>query len=256
MPEIDIEVSPDLKKLFDLEPCEAIRLPSAQKLTVRLPVGGQIQAFPDVSKGVPNDCSMTLNLMLQIAPFLASTACLFKVLALIDPLIDVVKALGPPPNSIKLENAIPKFIKAAAALEPCIAFQLGVPSFIRDLLCLIIKVLNCLLGQSKSLLAIMSGITLQLSTAEAEGNTALVDALTCAKENAELQGQHLTKAIESIGVILKLVEPLMGIVGVGPFQLPTNGGQSDIQGLQQLVKTIQGFKGTLQIAADTLGGCE
>ena len=34
---------------------------------------------------------MTFSLMLQIAPFLASTECLFKVLALIGPLMDVVK---------------------------------------------------------------------------------------------------------------------------------------------------------------------
>src|SRR5260370_35369106 len=94
MADIDINVSPDLKKLFDLEPCEMIRLPSPKKLTVQLPVGGApIQAFSDISKGVPNDCAMTLNLMLKIAPFLASTACLFKGLALIGPVVVEVKAV-------------------------------------------------------------------------------------------------------------------------------------------------------------------
>lgn len=257
MADIDIKVSPDLKKLFGLEPCEMIKLPSPKKLTVQLPVGGaKIQAFSDISKGVPNDCALTLNLMVQIAPFLAASACLFKVLALIEPLIDVIKALGPPPDPIKLGKAIPKFIKAAADLAPCIAFPAGVPFFIRDLLCLIIKVLNCLLGQLKSLLSIMSGITLELSTAEADGNTALVDALKCAKENAELQGQHLTQAIEPIGVILKLVEPLMGIAGMSPIQLPAISSESDFEAMQDLLKTLQGIIGTLQIAADALGGCE
>jgi hypothetical protein len=256
MADIDIKVSPDLKKLFGLEPCEMIKLPSPKKLTVQLPVGGaRIQAFSDISKGVPNDCSMTLNLMVQIAPFLAASACLFKVLALIEPLVDIIKALASL-NPIKIAKALPKFIKAAADLAPCIAFPAGVPFFIRDLLCLIIKVLNCLLGQLKSLLAIMSGISLQLSIAEADGNTDLVDALNCAKENAELQGKHLTQAIEPIGVILKLVEPLMGIAGISPIQLPTIGSQSDIQGMQDLLKTLQGIIGTLQIAADALGGCE
>ena len=256
MADIDIKVSPDLKKLFGLEPCEVIKLPSPKKLTVQLPVGGaKIQAFSDISKGVPNDCSMTLNLMVQLAPFLAASACLFKVLALIEPLMDVIKAVAPP-DPIKLAKAMPKLLKAAADLAPCIAFPAGVPFFIRDLLCLTIKVLNCLLGQLKSLLAIMSGISLQLSTAEADGNTELVDALNCAKENAELQGQHLTQAIEPIGVILKLVGPLMGMAGMSPIQLPTIGSQSDIQGLQDLLKTLQGIIGTLQIAADALGGCE
>lgn len=254
MADIDIKVSPDLKKLFGLEPCEMIKLPSPKKLTIQLPVGGaKIQAFSDISKGVPNDCSLTLNLMVQLAPFLAASACLFKVLALIEPLVGVIKAV---PNPVDLAKTVPKFLKAAADLAPCIAFPVGVPFFIRDILCLIIKVLNCLLGQLKSLLAIMNGITLQLSTAEAEGNTALVDALKCAKENAELQGQHLTQAIEPIGVILQLVGPLLGIAGVGPFQLPAVGSKSDFDAMQQLVKTIQGFIGTLQIAADALGGCD
>jgi hypothetical protein len=256
MADIDIKVSPDLKKLFGLEPCEMIKLPSPKKLTVQLPVGGaKIQAFSDISKGVPNDCSLTLNLMLQIAPFLAASACLFKVLALIEPLMDVIKAVAPP-DPIKLAKAMPKLLKAAADLAPCIAFPLGIPFFIRDLLCLIIKVLNCLLGQLKSLLAIMSGITLQLSIAEADGNTDLLDALNCAKENAELQGAHLTQSIEPIGLILKAVGPLMGMAGIPEITLPTIGSGSDLQAMQQLVQTIQGIVGTLQIAADALGGCE
>jgi hypothetical protein len=256
MADIDIKVSPDLKKLFGLEPCEMIKLPSPKKLTVQLPVGGaRIQAFSDISKGVPNDCSMTLNLMVQIAPFLAASACLFKVLALIEPLVDIIKALATL-NPIKIAKALPKFIKAAADLAPCIAFPIGVPFFIRDLLCLIIKVLNCLLGQLKSLMAIMNGISLQLSIAEADGNTDLVDALNCAKENAELQGKHLTQAIEPIGVILKLVGPLMGIAGIGPIEIKPVSSQAGVEGMQALMKTIQGIIGTLQIAADALGGCE
>jgi hypothetical protein len=254
MADIDIKVSPDLKKLFGLEPCQMIKLPSPKKLTVQLPVGGAtLQAFSDISKGVPNDCSLTLNLMVQIAPFLAASACLFKVLALIEPLVGVIKAI---PNPVDLAKTVPKFLKAAADLAPCIAFPVGIPFFIRDLLCLIIKVLNCLLGQLKSLLAIMSGISLQLSVAESDGNTDLLDALNCAKENAELQGAHLTQAIEPIGLILKAVGPLMGIAGIPEIKLPTIGSGSDLQAMQQLVQTIQGIVGTLQIAADALGGCE
>lgn len=255
MPSIDIKVAPDLKELFQLAPCEVIKLPSPKKLKVTLPVGGEFTAFSDISKGVPNDCSLTLNLMVQIAPFLASTACLFKLLGLIEPGIDLLKALNPP-NPIKLAKAVPKVLKAAVALAPCIAFPASIPYFIRDLLCLIIKVLKCLLGQLKSLLAIMSGITLQLSVAEADGNTELLDALNCAKENAELQGAHLTQSIEPIGLILKAVGPLMGIAGISPIQLPTIGSGSDLQAMQQLVQTLQGIVGTLQIAADALGGCD
>ena len=44
---------------------------------------------------------MIFNLMLQIAPFLAATECLFKLLALIALLIDVIKGItGPTPLNL------------------------------------------------------------------------------------------------------------------------------------------------------------
>lgn len=257
MPNIDIPLPVDMKKLFDLPPCDDIKLPSPSPLKIALPTGGSINALTDISKGIPTDCSMIFNLMLQISPFLAATECLFKLLALIAPLIDVVKALGPPPDPIKLGSAIPKFVKAAADLAPCLLVVTGAPliPFLRDLLCLIIKALNCFLGQMKTLLGIMRGLTLQLDAASASGNTELQRTLECAQDNAATSAQHLTKSIEPIGVILKLAAPLMGLAGVGPIEIPTIGSETDIATLEETVRTLQGVVGTLQIAADALGGC-
>ena len=258
MPDIDIPVSVDVKQLFELPACSVIKLPAPKPLKLQLPTGGSVQAFADISKGIPTDCSMTLNLMLQIAPFLAATECLFKLLGLIAPLIDIIKAIGPPPDPIKIGRALPKFIKAAEKLAPCLLVVTGatLPPFIKDLLCLILKALKCLHSQMKSILAIMSGISLQLRVAERDGNTELLDTLKCAKENAELQAQHLTAAVEPIGVILELVAPLMELGGMPPIKLPGVGSQTDIQSLQQFLQTIQGVIGTLTIITDALGGCD
>ncbi|HEY6659989.1 MAG TPA: hypothetical protein VI031_02560, partial [Pyrinomonadaceae bacterium] len=87
------------------------------------------------------------------------------------------------------------------------------------------------------------------------GNTELQRTLECAKENAANSADHLTKSIEPIGVILKLAAPLMGIAGVGPIELPSVGSETDVESLEELVKTMQGVVGTLTIAADALGGC-
>lgn len=257
MPNIDIPLPVDLKALFDLPPCDDIKLPSPSPLKITLPTGGSINALTDISKGIPTDCSMIFNLMLQISPFLAATECLFKLLGLIAPLIDVVKGLGPPPDPIKLGSAIPKFLKAAADLAPCLLVVTGAPliPFLRDLLCLIIKALNCFLGQMKTLLGIMKGITLQLDLATASGNTELQRTLQCAQDNAAISAEHLTKSIEPIGVILKLASPLMGLAGVGPIELPSIGSDTDLAALEETVRTLQGVVGTLQIAADALGGC-
>lgn len=257
MPNIDIELSADLKKLFELPPCEDLKLPSPSPLKVTLPTGGSINALTDISKGIPNDCSMIFNLMLQLAPFMAATECLFKLLALIAPLIDVVKGLGPPPDPIKLGQAIPKFLKAAADLAPCLLVVTGAPliPFIRDLLCLIIKALNCFVHQLESILGVMSGLTLDLSNAISSGNTELQRTLECAQENAAIAADHLTKSVEPIGVILKMAGPLMGLAGVPAVELPALGSETDVESLEETIKTMKQVIGTLQIAVDAIGGC-
>ncbi len=254
MPNIDIPISLDLKELLELPPCDDLKLPSPSPLKITLPTGGSINALTDISKGIPTDCSMIFNLMLQIGPFLAATECLFKLLGLIAPLIDVVKGLGPPPDPIKLGGAIPKFLKAAEEVMPCVLVVSGAPllPFLKDLICLIIKALKCLLGQLKTLLGIMKGITLQLDLAAASGNTELQRTLQCAQDNAATSAEHLTKSIEPIGVILKLASPLMGLAGVGPIELPTIGSETDVESHAELVKTLQGVVGTLQIVAEVI----
>jgi|ERR1043165_635529 hypothetical protein len=257
MPNIDIDISADLRQLFDLPPCEDLKLPSPSPLKVTLPTGGSINALADISKGIPNDCSMIFNLMLQLAPFMAATECLFKLLGLIAPLIDVVKALGPPPDPFKLGSAIPKFLKAAADLAPCLLVVTGAPliPFLRDLLCLIIKALNCFVHQMESILGVLSGLSLDLNNAIASGNTELQRTLECAQENAAIAADHLTKSIEPIGAILKLASPLMGLAGIAPIELPAIGSDTDVAALENVVKTMKNVIGTMQIAADALGGC-
>jgi hypothetical protein len=182
---------------------------------------------------------------------------LFKLLALIAPLIDVVKGLGPPPDPIKLGQAIPKFLKAAADLAPCLLVVTGAPliPFIRDLLCLIIKALNCFVDQLESILGVMSGLTLDLSNAISSGNTELQRTLECAQENAAIAADHLTKSVEPIGVILKMAGPLMGLAGVPAIELPTLGSETDVESLEETIKTMKQVIGTLQIAVDAIGGC-
>lgn len=257
MPEIDIPLKPDVRALFDIPPCEMVKLPMPSPMKVQLPTGASLKAFTDISKGIPTDCAMTFNLLVQLAPLLASMECLIKILKLIKPLIDVVGGIGPPPDAIKLGKAIPEFMKAAADLVPCLLIPTpaNIIPFIRDLLCLILKVLHCFLGQLKSILGVMSGLKLQLDLAAASGNVELQNSLQCAQENAELSAKHLTTAIEPIGVILDLIGPLMGIAGVQAIKLPQFGSDADLAALNQTVQTLQTVVSTIQVAADALGGC-
>jgi hypothetical protein len=258
MASLDIAVEADLQTALDLPPCEEITLPKPAPLKVRLPSGGNIQAFSDLSKGIPTDCSMTFNLMLQVAPLLANLDCLLKILKLIKPLIDVVKSLGPPPDPIKLPKAIVDFVKAAEELIPCLLIPTpaSILPFLKDLLCLILKTLKCLLEQLKTLSGLMHGLSLQLTMAHSEGNTDLIKALECAQNNAATQAQHFSASIEPIGVVLDLMGSLFGIVGIEPIKLPEIGSASDAAALDNIVQTLQGVTATIQVVVDALPGPE
>ncbi len=250
MPELDIEVSPDLAKLFELPECTEIKLPDPGSVSIQLPTGGSIKAIADLSKGIPTDCSLSFSLMVQLAPLLASMECIVKILNLLKPLIDVIKGLPMPPV-----KAIQEFVKAAVDLAPCLLIPTpaAIIPFVRDILCLVLKMLKCFLGQMKTVIGAMQGLSLQIQTAG--DNPELLASLQCAQDNAATSAGQLTKAIEPIGVILDLVGPFMGIAGVEPIQLPQLGSDTDLETLNQTVETMQGVVGTIQIVVDTLGGC-
>jgi len=257
MSSIDIAVDADLAAMFNLPSCADLSLPPPSSMSVMLPTGGTLKAFADISKGIPNDCSMTFSLMLQIAPFLAMSDCLLKILGLLKPLIDVVKSLGPPPDPIKLPAAIEDFVKAAVALAPCLLVPtpLAIIPFIRDLLCLILRILTCFLQQLKSIIGLLEGLEIQLSFAQSTGNLDLINTIQCAQGNANTQAQHLMASLEPVGVLLDLAGTMFQIAGIPPISLPGPGSQSDIASLNTLVKTVQEVVSVITIATDALGGC-
>jgi hypothetical protein len=252
MPNIDIPVDADLRKVFNLPPCSEISIPLPQPLKVQLPTGGSISAFADISKGIPTDCSLTFSLLLQLAPFLAATECLIKVLKLLKPLIEVIKGLPTPSPALLVE-----FAQAANDLLPCLLVPTpaNIIPFIRDLLCLLLRVLNCFLGQMKSLLAVMEGLQLKLSFAQQSGNLELANTIQCAQANANAQAQHLTSSLEPVGVLLELASALFDIAGVPTIKLPAMGSQTDLASLNAFVQAVQEVTAVIQVAADALGGC-
>ena len=103
MPKIDITLPDELAQALAQPMCVDLSLPKPQKLKVQLPSGGTLQAFTDVSKGIPTDCTLTFSLLLQLAPLLASMDCLLKILKLLKPLIDAVTS--PPPTPAMSRDA-------------------------------------------------------------------------------------------------------------------------------------------------------
>src|SRR5262249_44886010 len=190
-----------------------------------------------------------------LGPIMASIECLIKVLKLIKPLMDVIKAV-PSLDVPKLLQVVPDFIKAAEDVLPCVAqVQLGIPMFVRDLLLLIAKVLHCIGGQFKSIAGLMGGIQISTATAQQNGNGELLAQLQCAQENASNQAAAMMSSIEPIAAILSLAEPFLGIAGVNPIVLPTGGSAQDAHGLETTADTLLQISQTLITVAEALPGC-
>jgi len=250
----DAKVALDWQKLFGLPACEEIKLPAPKPLKIQLPTGGSFQGLADISKGIPNDCTFSFNLLLQLGPLLASMECLLKVLKLLKPLIDVINGLPMPPV-----KAVQEFAKAAVDLAPCLLVPTpaSMIPFVRDVLCLILKLLKCFLGQLKSLLALMSGLALDLNAARQAGDVGLQKMLECAQENAATSMQHTMNSVQPLAVLLDLLGPFLGIAGVEPIQLQIPGvsDPSNLEAMNGVIQSLNGVVATLQIVVDALGGC-
>ena len=90
---IDVPLPDSVKKYLAQPHCADIALPKPGKAEVCLPLGGRLQGMVDATKGIPDDCSLTFSLLLQLGPIMASIECLIKVLKLEGQIFDAIANL-------------------------------------------------------------------------------------------------------------------------------------------------------------------
>jgi hypothetical protein len=253
MANVDIPVPADLKEALSAPKCIDLSLPEPKKISISLPSGGSLSSLSNAGQNIPNDCSLTFSLMLQIAPLMGSMDCILKILKLLKPLSDAVTS--PPPSP----GLISDIAKAVADLTPCFLMltPAGMIPFVRDIICLVLRILNCLIGQLKTALDFLSGVAIKLENEQAGGNPDpdLIASLECAQTNVLTSVGHLMQSIEPVQVILDLAAPFMSIAGVGAIQMPALGSAADTEALNQVLTTLEQVVGTLQQIVDGLGGC-
>ncbi len=249
---IDIPLPPELEQYLSQPVC--IPLPEPGKVEINLPMGGTLKGVTDITKGIPDDCTLSFSLVLQLAPFLANLDCLFKIIKVLEPMIKVVTAL---PNAVEAGQQVPKLLEAVPPLAECISkfIGTGIPLFVRDLLCLIIKLLSCIIGQFKSIMNVMGGLAIQMQSAQAAGNTELLAALECSQKNAQISAQHMVSAVEPIMLLLTMAEPFLGMAGVDPIKIPAIASPDDLEKMQETVNTLDELVKTLKLASEAVGGC-
>lgn len=251
---IDIPLPPELEQYLGQPACIPLPKPASVELT--LPTGGKLKGIADISKGIPDECTLSFSLLLQLAPLLGGIECLVRLLKLVKPLVDIVNGLTEFPPSPPA-RAVADFARAAEELAPCFALPtpLAMVPFVRDIFCLMIKLLSCVIGQLRSIIEVLGGLTLQIQPARVAGNAELLAALECAQQNAQTSAQHIVSAIDPILAVLALAEPFLGIAGVNPIAIPAIAMPEDTAQIRQTVDTLEELVQTLKLAAESLGGC-
>lgn len=251
MPNIDIPIPDDLQELLAAPKCIDLSFPPPKKMTVTLPGGGRIMALHDLGKAIPTDCSLTFSLMLQIMPFMANMECIVRILKLVKLLSDAITSLPPTPKLLMdIADAVKDLAECFVAITPA-----GMIPFVRDILCLILALLRCLIGQLKTLAELMAGLEIQVQIADLSGNKELLATLGCAQENSLTAMKHLMNGFGPIGVVMELMETFMGIAGIEAIKLPALGDAESAEELAEVITTLEEVVATIQQVVDALGGC-
>jgi hypothetical protein len=248
---VQVPIPEELQEFLRTPRCAEIALPEPAKVSLKLPTGSEIKGIGDITQGIPTSCSLNFSLLLQLGPILANLECFIRVLKLIKPLIDIVKGLPFPPV-----KAIKDFAVAAEQVAECIVSlttPLGMIPFVKDILCLIIRILRCLLDQMKSLVALMEKLSLAMIAAD--GNATEQALIQCAMDNAQRSANAQLQAVEPVMVLLQIAAPIFEIAQVGPIEIPTMGGVEGFDEMKTFISGIEGFVETLELLAEPLGGC-
>jgi hypothetical protein len=251
MANVDIPIPEGLREALTAPACADLSLPPPQRLSVMLPSGAALTALANAGQNIPNDCSLTFSLMMQIMPLLGSMECVLKILKLLKPLSDAVTKFPPSPALIK------DIGEAVVDLAPCFLMltPAGMIPFVRDVLCLVLKVLSCLIGQLRTFSEFLRGISLHLVDARRQGNLELIATLECAQQNAMSAMAHSMQGIEPITALMDLAGPFLSIAGVSAIKMPALGSVEDQEALDKAINTLDDVVSTVRKIVDSLGGC-
>jgi hypothetical protein len=220
--------------------------------TLRLPGGGSLTAVADFPRSLPDQCQVSMRMLLQLGPFLGAMECVIRILKFCEWLIDFVKAVpSVPTNPTKIIKLLGKLPPIAKDLLGCITAwtPVGYCAFIKDVLVMIIDFLRCVVELLKSIAT--QKLEIAVSMGDAQGNPELLEALQLAQDNADKMGLHAVNSCGPVFALLGTVGSFMSALGVGAIKVPSiddlTGGDAAaaLQPLEDLVDTLSAIADAL-----------
>jgi hypothetical protein len=200
----------------------------------------ELKGLLDFSQGAPRDCTLSINLMLQLAPLLASMTCLLKILAVIKALEDTVNSGFTKTGDLLVK--IGELSKCFIALTP---FNIAIT--VKGVLELIITFVTCFLEQLESLMTFQASIDLNT----AAGNPVLHASLECARDNAQISLDNLMLSLGAIQPLLDMTTSVADIIGLN-LKLPALSAISVQKDHAQAITTLKRATATMRDAISSL----
>lgn len=222
-------------------PCT--KLPKIPKVpSINILGMAELKGMLDFSVGTPRDCTLAINLMVQLAPLLASMTCLLRILAVIKALESTVKSGFTKTGD--LLDAIGKLVTCFGALNP-----VSIAITIKGVLELVINFLGCFLEQLDSLIKFQASIDLDA----AEGNPTLRLSLECARDNAKTSVDNLMLSLQTIQPLLNMTTSLAGVGGFD-LKLPALSDLSVQEDQTEVIKSLNQSVTKMREAINALPG--
>lgn len=219
-------------------PLDEISIPS-----IKFPAGAELKGIADFTAGVPSNCKLNLNLLIQLGPMLASMGCILKILQVLGTVVEFANAA---PNLPKMADKALTLAKTFEEMSTCIPplAPLSFALMIKGILELVINVLSCLIDSLASLLEFQ----LSLDFAAAEGNPVLTETLECARKNADTSMKNLMTSMEPVMVVMTVVGSVASLAGLS-IELPdlsAVGKAGDAaKTIESLKQSIDGLKSVI-----------
>jgi len=117
--------------------------------------------------------------------------------------------------------------------------------------------LKCIAQTLKSLAELMGGLAISIATAQQAGNTALLEQLRCAQDNAKAQAKAATDSTDVIQLVMTLAAPLLGLMpgGAPTITIPTFGSAEDAFAIENTANTMLQVASSLETIANALPSC-
>lgn len=222
---------------------------SNRDLAVTLPGAVRIQVqFPGID---PSQLQVALQMLAQTSGAIAPLTPIFDLIGMVLALKDFADTFTSfPPNPADLAAAIDAIIEKAAALLQLIP-QLSVPLMVLGLIDAILALLNAMIEELRVIIDMEADIAAVQVIVDETGNTALVEAISCAQSLLGVRQSNLEEAMGPADVFINLINSFMSLIPGLPT-IPTVGDLPEdasdaVDYLESLVQTIQGIRDLIPV---------